>query len=175
MRVLRGRLDQGSRRASALAEAALTLELGAGPETLDVLTRAALEVVPGDAALLYTAIPGGGLELVALYGATAALVGRRETAGPLIDTYASGHARVMTGLDAASIASEVPRMRGVIVAPVGLRGDRAIGVLAVLASRRDAFKEAHVEALRTYSAFVAIALSNPLEAPTAATTNLLSV
>jgi GAF domain-containing protein len=175
MRALRGRLDVGSRRASALAEAALTLELGAGPDTLAVLTRAALEVVPADGALMYSAIPGGGLEIVAAYGAPRVAIGQRETNGPLQSAYASAQPRLLTATETAAITRDARHARSGIVAPIGALGDPAVGVLLVFASRPDSLKEVHVEALRTYAAFVAIALSNPLESRKVANRNLLSV
>jgi len=175
MRQLRGRLDVGSRRASALAEAALTLELGAGPDTLALLTRAALEVVPADAALLYAAVPGGGLELVGAYGAPSAKIGQRETGGPLIATYENGQARQLSAAEAATMAADGRRVRSGIVAPVGERGERPIGVMAVFATREDRLREVHVEALRTYTAFVGIALVTPLQSHAVGRRNLLSV
>src|SRR5207237_1006343 len=53
MRLLRGRFDPHGRRLSAIAEVALALAAGPSPDVLRLLAEGALEIVPGDAALLY--------------------------------------------------------------------------------------------------------------------------
>src|SRR5437762_14382773 len=81
MRLVRGRLVPRARLVDALAEAAIALGPGLGPRTLELLAEAALEIVPGDTALIYVAVPGGGLELVAGAGAPEELIGHREVTG----------------------------------------------------------------------------------------------
>jgi DNA-binding NarL/FixJ family response regulator len=92
MRILRGRFDPHGRRLGALAEVALALAAGPTPDVLRLLAEGALEVVPGDAALLYATVPTGGLELVAATGVARTMVGKRETAGELVRAQTQRHA-----------------------------------------------------------------------------------
>jgi len=168
MRVLRGRVDRRSRRAGALADAALTLASGLRPETLELFAQAALEVVPGDAALVYSTVPGGGLEIVAVAGAPRTLVGRRESAGAVAEAQASGRASLVRDLAAASIGIRVPRMRSAVVVPAAIPGQRAGGVIAVFSTRRDTLTDVHVATLETYGAFVGMAIGTSLDTSRAA-------
>jgi CheY-like chemotaxis protein len=150
MRVLRGRVNPESRRAGALAEAATLLASGGGPELLHLLARGALDVVPGEAALLFLPVPGGGLELVAAADAPAMLVGLRQIGVAVERAYSERRVAIVD----ASVA-----MIGVNV--------------VVLSARRATLREPHVEALAAYGAFVGLAIAmtattNELEAPATA-------
>lgn len=158
MRVLRGRIDPGARRAGALAEAALTLASGPGPDTLALLAQAALEVVPGDAALLYAAIPGGGLELVARSRGARTPLGRREVPGAVAEAHATGGVTVVSDPRPIAIAVGIPRVHSAIVAPLAIPGERSAGVILVLSTRRGAYGEMHVATLATYAEFVGMAI-----------------
>jgi hypothetical protein len=158
MRVLRGRIDPGARRAGALAEAALTLAAGPGPDTLGLLAQAALEVVPGDVALLYAAVPGGGLELVATSRGARTPLGRREVPAAIAEAHATGRATVVSDPRPIAIALGIPRVRSAVVAPVAIPGEHAGGVIAVLSTRRGAYGEKHVATLGTYAAFLGMAI-----------------
>src|SRR5438874_8020292 len=81
MRLVRGRLVPRARLVDALAEAAVALGPGLGPRTLELLAEAALEIVPGDTALIYVAVPGGRLEMVGVAGAPLEVIGLRVVAG----------------------------------------------------------------------------------------------
>lgn len=167
MRVLRGRLNVDARRAGVLAEAAIVLASGGGPETLRLVAKGALDVVPGDAALLFLPVPGGGLELVAAPGAPAALLGSRRHGDAVARAYTQGRPSIVEA-GGASIGVEIPHMRAAIVAPLSTAGDAAGGVIAVLSTRRDTYREPHLEALGAYAAFVWMAIatrSQTAEAP----------
>jgi hypothetical protein len=161
MRVLRGRLDRDARRAGSLAEAAGVLTSGGGPEMLRLLARGALDVVPGDAVLLFLAVPGGGLELVAAPGAPSDSVGSRRVGDAVTRVFEQGRADIVDA-SAASIGIELPRMRRALVIPLTIGAGGPRGVIAVLAARRDALREEHVQALLTYAAFVDMAMAMQL-------------
>lgn len=162
MRVLRGRVNPEARRAGALAEAALVLASGGGPETLRLLSAGALDVVPGDVALVFLGVPGGGLELVAVTGASSKLLGSRRTGDAISGAHAHGRSAI-TDAGAASIGVEIPRMRAALISPVAATGASPIGVIGVLSARRDAFLEAHMHALGAYGAFAQMAIVAQLQ------------
>ena len=162
MRVVRGRVNPDARRAGALAEAAHLLAAGSGPELLGLLARAALDVVPGDAALLFLPVPGGGLELVAAAEAPAALVGSRQIGVAVERAYAERRAAVVEA-GIAAIGVDVPRMRTAIAVPVRSSLGQSRGVVVVLSGHRGGLGEAHLEALGAYGAFVELAIAMTAE------------
>ena len=167
MRALRGRVDPAARRAGALAEAAIVLASGVGPATLRLLARAALDVVPGEAALLFLPVPGGGLELVAAPGASTALLGSRVVGDAVARAHTHGRSTV-TDAGAASIGVEVARMRSALVAPLAGAGHGRGGAIVVLSMRRDAYRESDVQSLGVYAAFVRMTIAAQLQTADAA-------
>ncbi|HEV8469761.1 MAG TPA: response regulator [Candidatus Limnocylindria bacterium] len=161
MRLLRGRLDSRARRVGALAEAALALSSGLGPATLGLLAEAALEVVPGESALLYVAVPGGGLELVAAAGASQKLIGTRKVLGAIAIAAEEGRASIVSDLQLAPIGVTVPHARSGMVVPLAGRGEMPGGVLAVLAGRRGAYSAGQLQALASFASFVASVMNAP--------------
>ena len=129
-------------------------------------------MVPGEAALLFLPVPGGGLELVAAAEAPALLVGSRQI-GVAVERAYSERRVAIVDASVATIGVNVPRMRAAIVVPVrNARGDSR-GVVVVLSARRATLREPHVEALTAYGAFVGLAIAmtattNELEAPATA-------
>jgi len=166
MRVMRGRVNPEARRAGALAEAAHLLATGGGPGILSLLARGALDVIPGEAALLFLPVPGGGLELVAAAEAPPALIGSRQIGVAVTRAYAERRPAIVEA-GVATIGVDVPRMRGAIVVPVRSAHGESRGVVVVLSARRGGMREAHVDALSAYGAFVGLAI-----AMTAATNEL---
>lgn len=161
MRLVRGRLLPRTRVVGALAEAALALAPGLGPRTLGLLTEAALEIVPGESALVYVAVPGGGLEVVAAAGAPEELVGHRQVAGAVAEAAKESRASIVDDLDARPIGVSVPGARSGIVVPVGGRGEGPSGVIAVFATHKDVYGPSHLEALTSYATFLASLLNAP--------------
>ena len=161
MRLLRGRLVPRARLVGALAEAALALAPGLGPRTLGFLADAALEIVPGDTALIYVAIPGGGLELVAGSGVPDEVIGHREIAGAVAAAANENRASIVADLEARPIGVSLPGSRSCIVAPVAGRGDTPTGVIAILAGRKNFYGAGHLEALTSYASFLASLLNAP--------------
>jgi len=164
MRLVRGRLVPRARLVDALAEAAIALGPGLGPRTLELLAEAALEIVPGDTALIYVAVPGGGLELVAGAGAPDEVIGHREVAGAVAAAATEGRASIVDDLEARPIGVLVPRSRSGVVVPVPGRGSDPSGVIAVLANRKRAYGGGHVEALTSYASFLGSLLNAPARA-----------
>jgi DNA-binding NarL/FixJ family response regulator len=164
MRLLRGRLLPGTRQIGALAEAALALAPGLGPKTLGLLAEAALEIVPGETALMYVAVPGGGLELVAGAGAPQGLIGQREAAGAVAAAATENRASIIDDLEARPIGVSLPGSRSGVVVPVAGRGDTPSGVIAILASRKGIYGPVHLEALTSYAGFLASLLNAPATA-----------
>jgi hypothetical protein len=160
MRLLRGRLEPRARLIGAFAEAAVALAPGLGPRTLELLAAAALEVVPGDAALIYVAVPGGGLELVAAAGAPGKVLGHREIAGAVAAAAMEGRSSIVDDLEALPIGVTVPGSKSGIVTPVA-GGDAPAGVVAVLSTRKDFYASAHLDALAGYAGFLASVLNTP--------------
>jgi hypothetical protein len=159
MRQFRGRLDRRSRRVSAIAEAALALSRGLDPHVLGLLAEAALEVVPGDAALLLVPVPGGGLEVVAASGANQAAVGTRISGGVIARVHGDRGALLVDELDDAAIRAAVPAAASGVLVSMSRQGGPSMGVLAIVATRDRAFDAAHVEALATYGSFLASLLT----------------
>jgi DNA-binding NarL/FixJ family response regulator len=161
MRVLRGRFDPHGRRLGALAEVALALASGPTPDVLRLLAEGALEVVPGDAALLYAVVPTGGLELVAATGAAGTLVGRRESAGELVRAQTQRHASISWAVASGPIGRAVPDAKGAIIVPIPGLAEAVAGVLVVVTTRRREYGQPHVQVLSTYATFVGAALNTP--------------
>jgi len=161
MRLLRGRFDPHGRRLSAIAEVALALAAGPTPDVLRLLAEGALEVVPGDAALLYAAVPTGGLELVAATGGARAEVGQRETTGELVRAQTQRHASISWSVARGPIGQAVPDAKGAIVVPIPGLAEAVAGVLVVATARRRAYGQAHVQALSSYATFIGAALNAP--------------
>jgi hypothetical protein len=158
MRVVRGRVNPDARRAGALAEAATLLAAGGGPQLLRLLAKGALDVVPGDAALLFLSVPGGGLEIVALADAPADLLGWRHIGSAVARAYSERRAAIVDATVSA-LGVEVPRVRAAVVAPVSDARGEPRGVIVVLSARRAGLREAHLGALRTYGSFVGMAIA----------------
>lgn len=161
MRLLRGRFDPHGRRLGAIAEVALALAAGPTPDVLRLLAEGALEVVPGDAALLYAAVPTGGLELVAATGGAGAEVGRRETSGELVRAQAQRHASISWNVASGPIGRAVPDAKGAIVVPIPGLAEAVAGVLVVVTARRRTYGEPHVQVLSSYATFIGAALNAP--------------
>jgi DNA-binding NarL/FixJ family response regulator len=159
MRVFRGRLNPRARRLTAIAEVALALSRGLDPQVLGLLAEAALELVPGDAALLFVLVPAGGLEIVAAAGAHPSALGTRTHSGVGARLHADDAPRIVDDLDDPTIASAVPGALSGVFVPVGRPGDPSMGVLAVLSTRRQAFHPDHLQALAAYSSLLAALLT----------------
>jgi len=161
MRLLRGRFDPHGRRLGAIAEVALALAAGPTPDVLRLLAEGALEIVPGDAALLYAAVPTGGLELVAATGAARTVVGQRETSGELVRAQTQRHASISWNVANGPVRRAVPDAKGAIVVPIPGMAEAAAGVLVVATARRRAYGEVHVQVLSSYATFIGAALNAP--------------
>jgi DNA-binding NarL/FixJ family response regulator len=161
MRLLRGRFDAHGRRLGALAEVALALAAGPTPDVLRLLAEGALEIVPGDAALLYAAVPSGGLELVAATGAARTTVGQRETAGELVRAQAQRHASISWDLTNSAVIRAIPDAKGAIMVPIPGLAEAVAGVLVLVTTRRRAYGEPHVQVLSSYATFIGAALNAP--------------
>jgi DNA-binding NarL/FixJ family response regulator len=161
MRLLRGRFDPHGRRLGALAEVALALAAGPTPDVLRLLAEGALEVVPGDAALLYAVVPTGGLELVAATGAARTVVGQREMTGELVRAHAQRHASVSWDVASGPIGRAVPDAKGAIIVPIPGIAEAVSGVLVVATARRRSYGEPHVQVLSSYATFIGAALNAP--------------
>jgi DNA-binding NarL/FixJ family response regulator len=161
MRVLRGRLDPRGRRLGALAEVALVLAAGPTPDVLRLLAEGALEIVPGDAALLYASVPTGGLELVAATGPATTLVGQRETSGPLVRAQQQRHASLSWDLGNGPIARAIPDAKGAIIMPIPGLAEAVAGILVVVTARRRAYGGPHLQVLGSYATFIGAALNAP--------------
>ncbi|MDP9281276.1 MAG: hypothetical protein M3P38_04180, partial [Chloroflexota bacterium] len=159
--LLRGRFDTHGRRLGALAEVALALAAGPTPDVLRLLAEGALEIVPGDAALLYATVPTGGLELVAATGAARTVVGQRETAGELVRAQAQRHASISWDLTKGAVIRAIPDAKGAIIVPIPGIAEAVAGVLVVVTTRRRPYGEPHVQVLSSYASFIGAALNAP--------------
>jgi hypothetical protein len=161
MRLLRGRFDPHGRRLGALAEVALALAAGPTPDVLRLLAEGALEVVPGDAALLYAVVPTGGLELVAATGTARTAVGQREMAGELVRAQKQRHASISWDVANGAVGRAVPDAKGAIIVPIPGIAEAVAGVLVVATARRRVYGEPHVQVLSSYATFIGAALNAP--------------
>lgn len=161
MRLVRGRFDPHGRRLGALAEVALALAAGPTPDVLRLLAEGALEVVPGDAALLYAVVPTGGLELVAATGAARTAVGQREMAGELVRAQTQRHASISWDVTSGGVGRAVPDAKGAIIVPIPGIAEAVAGILVVATARRRAYGKPHVQVLSSYATFIGAALNAP--------------
>jgi DNA-binding NarL/FixJ family response regulator len=161
MRILRGRFDPHGRRLGALAEVALALAAGPTPDVLRLLAEGALEVVPGDAALLYATVPTGGLELVAATGVARTMVGKRETAGELVRAQTQRHSSISWDVANGPVGRVVPDAKGAIIVPIPGLAEAVAGILVVVTARRRAYGAPHLQVLGSYATFIGAALNAP--------------
>ena len=161
MRLMRGRFDSHGRRLGALAEVALALAAGPTPDVLRLLAEGALEIVPGDAALLYATVPTGGLELVAATGAARTAVGQRETSGELVRAQSQRHASISWDLANGAVIRAIPDAKGAIVLPIPGLAEAVAGVLVLVSTRRREYGEPHIQVLSSYATFIGAALNAP--------------
>ncbi|HVD50959.1 MAG TPA: response regulator [Candidatus Udaeobacter sp.] len=157
MRLVRGRLDMRARRIGAFAEAALGLTSGLDPNTLGMLAEAVLELVPGDAALIYVSVPGGGLELVGTAGVDKSVLGQRRTAGAIAKAFREARATPLTSLDAMAMEDLGDARAGVAV-PLTRPGEPPCGVLAVFANRPVVYGPEQIQSVTGYGSFLAALL-----------------
>jgi CheY-like chemotaxis protein len=157
MRLVRGRLDARARRVGAFAEAALALTAGLDPSTLGTLAEAVLELVPGEAALIYVPMPGGGLELVAAAGVHKKVLGQRRTTGPIAKAFRENQATPLTVFDEIVIEALGSPRAGVAV-PLSRPGEPPCGVLAVFANRRGTYGADQMQTIASYGSFLAALL-----------------
>ena len=132
-----------------------------GPGTLASLAEAGFEIVPGDIALIYVAVPGGGLELVAAAGAPREVIGHREVAGAIADAASEYRASIADDLESRPIGVSLPGMRSAVVVPIAGRDADPCGVIAVLATRKQFYGPRHLAALTGYAGFLASLLNAP--------------
>lgn len=167
MRLIRGRLDAESRLAGAIGEAAIALAAPDPARILSLLTKAAIEAVRADGALLFLAVPGGGVELVAASGSLAGPVGSRERGDAVVRVLASEEAEIIAA-DRAALGVEVSGMRSAIVAPLVSDENKSIGAIVVLIAGRSAYEPADLAAMSSYAHFVGHMIAMRAAAPTAA-------
>jgi DNA-binding NarL/FixJ family response regulator len=157
MRLVRGRLDMRARRVGAFAEAAVALTSGLDPNTLGMLAEAVLELVPGDAALIYVSVPGGGLELVAAAGIDKSVLGQRRTAGAIAKAFREAQATPLTSLDAMAM-EDLGNARAGVAVPLSRPGEPPCGVLAVFANRPVVYGPEQIQSVTGYGSFLAALL-----------------
>jgi hypothetical protein len=157
MRLVRGQLDMRARRVGAFAEAAVALTSGLDPNTLGMLAEAVLELVPGDAALIYVSVPGGGLELVAAAGIDKSVLGQRRTAGAIAKAFREAEATPLTALDATAM-EDLGNARAGVAVPLSRPGEAPCGVLAVFANRPIVYGPEQIQSVMGYGSFLAALL-----------------
>ena len=157
MRLVRGRLDMRARRVGAFAEAALALTSGLDPNTLGMLAEAVLELVPGDAALIYVSMPGGGLELVAAAGVNKNVLGQRRTAGGIAKAFREAQVTPLSALDGMAM-EDLGNARAGVAVPLTRPGEAPCGVLAVFANRPVIYGPEQIQNATSYGSFLAALL-----------------
>ena len=157
MRLVRGRLDTRARRVGAFAEAAVALTAGLDSTTLAMLAEAALELVPGDAALIYVSVPGGGLELVGAAGVDQTVLGQRRTSGAIADAFRLGEVRTLGARDAVAM-EDLRNARAGIAVPLSRPGESPCGVLAVFAYQPRTYGPTEIQGVTSYGSFLAALL-----------------
>jgi len=157
MRLVRGRLDTRARRVGAFAEAAVALTSGLDASTLGMLAEAVLELVPGDAALIYVSVPGGGLELVAAAGVDKSVLGQRRTAGAIATAFRDAEATPLTAVDAMAM-EDLGNARAGVAVPLSRPGEPPCGVLAVFANRPVVYGPEQIQTVTGYGSFLAALL-----------------
>jgi hypothetical protein len=141
----------------AFAEAALALTGGLDPGTLAMLAEAVLELVPGDAALIYVPVPGGGLELVAAAGVDQSVLGQRRTAGAIATAFRSAQVTALSALDGMAM-EDLGDARAGIAVPLSRPGEAPCGVLAVFANRPVVYGPDQIQSVTGYGSFLAALL-----------------
>jgi CheY-like chemotaxis protein len=157
MRLVRGRLDTRARRVGAFAESALALSSGLDPTTLGMLAEAVLELVPGDAALIYVSVPGGGLELVGAAGVDKSVLGQRRTAGSIAKAFRDAQPTQLTALDGMAM-EDLGSARAGVAVPLSRSGEPPSGVLAVFANRPVVYGPEQIQSVASYGSFLAALL-----------------
>ena len=157
MRLVRGRLDTRARRVGAFAEAALALTAGLDPSTLAMLAEAVLELVPGDAALIYVSVPGGGLELVAAAGLDQSVLGQRRTAGAIAKAFRFAQVTPLSALDGIAM-EDLGHARSGIAVPLSRPSEPPCGVLAVFSNRVRVYGPEEIQSATSYGSFLAALL-----------------
>ena len=157
MRLVRGRLDTRARRVGAFAEAALALSSGLDPSTLGMLAEAVLELVPGDAALIYVSVPGGGLELVGAAGVDKSVLGQRRTAGSIAKAFRDAQPTQLTALDGMAM-EDLGSARAGVAVPLSRSGEPPSGVLAVFANHPVVYGPEQIQSVASYGSFLAALL-----------------
>lgn len=157
MRLVRGRLDTRARRVGAFAESAVALSSGLDPSTLAMLAEAVLELVPGDAALIYVPVPGGGLELVAAAGVDQSVLGQRRTAGAIAKAFREAQPTTLSALDGMAM-EDLGNARAGVAVPLSRPGESPCGVLAVFANRTLTYGPDEIQSATGYGSFLAALL-----------------
>ena len=157
MRLVRGRLDTRARRVGAFAETALALSSGLDPSTLGMLAEAVLELVPGDAALIYVSVPGGGLELVGAAGVDKSVLGQRRTAGSIAKAFRDAQPTQLTALDGMAM-EDLGSARAGVAVPLSHSGEPPSGVLAVFANGPVVYGPEQIQSVTSYGSFLAALL-----------------
>jgi len=116
-----------------------------------------LELVPGDAALIYVSVPGGGLELVAAAGVDKSVLGQRRTAGAITKAFREARATPLTALDGMAMEDLGDARAGVAV-PLSRTGEPPCGVLAVFANRPVVYGPDQIQSVTSYGSFLAALL-----------------
>jgi hypothetical protein len=91
----------------------------------------------------------------------AALIGSRG-AGKAIARAQRIRSTTISDTTSASLGVDLPRMRTALVTTLTAPDGGTVGVLAVLATRRNAYERAHIEALSTYAGFAGMAIATRL-------------
>lgn len=160
MKWARSRLRSRDRQIASLAEAALTLSQGLNPTALGLLAAAVFELVPGDSTLLFVAVPGGGLELVATAGRDSATAGTRPNRGAIAAAYLDRKTIRLDEVNGNRLGITTSGGGSAVVAPI-LGPSGASGVIVVLSRSRSAYEPRHERAVETYASFLSALLTTP--------------
>ena len=130
-----------------------------------MLAEAVLELVPGDAALIYVSVPGGGLELVAAAGVDKSVLGQRRTAGAIATAFREARAIPLTVLDAMAM-EDLGSARAGVAVPLSRPGESPCGVLAIFANRPAVYGPEQIQTVTGYGSFLAALLrASPAATP----------
>jgi hypothetical protein len=157
IRALRGRFRSTDRQVAALAQAALTISAGLTPTTLGLLVEAALALVPGDVALLFVPVPGGGLELVATAGRSGVETGARPERGAILNAFLERRSSIVERVTSRFLGLAVLEGGSAILVPILGRSGTS-GVIVALAKSPSAYRPGHQQALEAYASFLAALL-----------------
>ena len=122
-----------------------------------MLAEAVLELVPGDAALIYVSVPGGGLELVAAAGVDKSVLGQRRTAGAIANAFRFAQVTPLTALDGIAM-EDLGHARAGVAAPLSRPGELPCGVLAVFSNRVGVYGPEEIQSATSYGSFLAALL-----------------